>query len=343
MILIVTFVLIQSISANVILDCNYDLYSMVWLENLYTCHAKVIQIDETRNVVGVSQNHLPGKTDDDVKMITFYEQRIDFIPRDINKYFKYLDGIDIVSCPIKSFTKDDLKPFPKLKYFALAHGLLTAINGDVLMYSPALLRFYVAANQITNIGPGIFDHSSKLYTIVFQNKLCINSNADNNREDVINIARELVFRCPPSVEMIEEIILDGENFHTAVNSQIHPEINVIDSKLKQLEDKILELSNNHSLVLTGMQQLTADNKILNETLDLAKEKIVQHEGEIEALTSNQEKVLSQMRKLEEDIEVLSYNHTKAMERIQKLEKKNEFFEQFIFNLCAIYAVCPEIV
>lgn len=161
---IVTLFALQCASANLVLDCTYSVATWPVIGNVYSCDARVIALDQTRNVVGVSQNHLPGMSDKDVKALKIDNQPIGFIPEDIDLHFISLEALSFYNSSIKSLTKEDLKHFPKLKLLRIWIGQLATVNGDVFMYSPELQDLDFDSNQITNVGPGIFQHTPKLST-----------------------------------------------------------------------------------------------------------------------------------------------------------------------------------
>lgn len=240
---------------------------------VYSCNPKVVRINESRNVVGVSQNHLAGKSDQDVKGVIIQKQQIDSIPEDINLFFTNLEGIYFSDCPIKSFGKNDLLPFPRLKHFAIVRGQLKTIDGDVFKYLPELLYILFRGNSITNVGPGIFQYSPKLNWASFEANLCINSQA-NDRTAVANVGRELAFKCPPSVEMIEKIILEGTKFQEALKGPLN--LTAIDDRFQQLEEKNQVLSYNNTsfrtLIVKRVQQLENENQNALERIE-ALEKV----------------------------------------------------------------------
>lgn len=276
------FVVVQCVSTTIILDCTY-FTNPDWeiVGNVYTCNARVIQTNQTRNVVGVSQNHSTGMTDDDVRMLEIIEQPIDFIPEDINLFFPNLEGIGFVNCPITSVSQDDLKPFPNLKLFEIAFGQLTTINGDIFLDSPELQLVSFGYNFITNVGPGLFQNSPKVIYAYLSGNLCIDNYAGSNASSVAALELELAFKCPPTVEMTEQIILQGENFQTAVNEQIEPEIDAIDGRISQLEE---EISINHATALEKIQQLEEANRIANERIE-ALEMFIFNLCEVHAICS----------------------------------------------------------
>lgn len=251
-ILFAIFVVLQCANSTIILDCTYSINDWAYLGSLYTCHPRIIPLDQTRNVVGVSQFHLSGKTDQDVKALDILAQQIDFVPTDINLFFSNLQIIRISGCPVKAFTKEDLRPFPQLAYFVVYNAQLTTISGDVFKYSPELLYLNLSVNKITNVGPGLLEHSPKMNGFRITNNLCIN-NEGLNSTAVTSIARELAFKCPPTVEMTEEIILGGENFHKAVNDQVELGITVVDDRVQQLEEEIQSITKNYTARIEALE------------------------------------------------------------------------------------------
>lgn len=242
MILLLAIVLVwQCASGTVILDCSYSVQAWTIVGNMYTCYAKVIQTGRTRNVVGVSQNHLSGKTNPDVKALWIEQQPIDFFPEDSDLFFFNLEVIFFKDCPIKSLTKEDLQYFSKLKIFGITGGELSTINGDVFKYSPELEHLSLRSNKITNVGPGIFLHSPKLSNVFFDNNLCIVSQAVDSTAAVTSIAKELAYKCPPTVEMIEEIILESQKFKTIIGDQVDSKVSAMEGRVKQLEERIRKL------------------------------------------------------------------------------------------------------
>lgn len=198
---------IQCATASIILDCKYSKTGWEMIGNVYTCEAKVVQYGGTRSVMGVTQNHQNGQYAGHVKALNVEKQQIDFIPKDINLFFVNLELLFFKNCPIKSVTKDDLRPFRNLKLFRIWYGKLTTISGDVFMYSPNLRYIDFDDNEITNVGPGIFQHSPQLVSALFRTNVCINSYVKDSAEAVARIGRELAVKCPPTFEMSQAIIL----------------------------------------------------------------------------------------------------------------------------------------
>lgn len=229
-------------ACSITLDCNFN-SDTEWavVGFAYTCHGKFIQVDDVRSVVAVTGNHTDAMTHQNVTGLFVNTDPIDYIPEGIGQFFENIDYIYFRHTPIKSLTKEDLKPFPKLKIFGVAGGQLTTLRGDVLEYLPDLVHMSASNNSITNIGPGLFQHLPELHTIHLQDNLCIDRQT-RNITVAAEIIKELAFRCPPTVEMTEEIILGGENFREAVIVQLDPELQILSDRIRQLEDENNQLN-----------------------------------------------------------------------------------------------------
>lgn len=206
-------------NAAITLDCAFGMRGFEIVGSQYNCQPRVTQNSQSRSVVAVLGNHQTGRSHQDVLAVTFIGQPISHIPQNMNRFFPNVETIRIDNCPIQSFTREDLRPFPRLRYFVLHLGQLRTINGDVFMYSPQLQFVWLGNNQITNVGPGLLQHSPRITQLYFPANPCISSSA-TTATAVANLGRELGFRCPPTVEMTEEFILQGENFQAAVCAAI---------------------------------------------------------------------------------------------------------------------------
>lgn len=99
--------------------------------------------------------HLSGRTNLDVRGVNYQNQRITFIPTDMNRFFPNLEGLLFNECPIRSFSRENLRPFPRLRDFSIHSGELTTVSRDVFQNAPGLQFANLGRNSIANIGPGI--------------------------------------------------------------------------------------------------------------------------------------------------------------------------------------------
>jgi hypothetical protein len=86
-----------SLSFALKLDCTYTIVTWNLPGKLYTCGAAVVRSDSSKDVTGVSQNHSPGKNNDDVIGLLITNQAIDFFPGKISEFFQRFKFKDLKS------------------------------------------------------------------------------------------------------------------------------------------------------------------------------------------------------------------------------------------------------
>jgi hypothetical protein len=211
---------------GIFLDCTYRAESWPTLGSIYYCDAKLIRFNDGRSVTGVSQNHLSGKSDSDVKVINFNNQPIDLIPQNISKFFKNIQGLSVWSTSIKSVSKNDLQQFPELRLVDFYDNLLETLDGDLFTYNPKLefVRFH--KNKITNVGLNLLTSLKSLSYVDFNFNVCI-TQYTSTQSEIPDLIRNLAIKCPPTVAMIEKII--GEK------------IQKLEARLAELERIIMEI------------------------------------------------------------------------------------------------------
>lgn len=114
-------------NANVWIDCNYKFVYLKTLSDTYACEAKVMKTGDKRNVIVVTTNHTFHRGNYNVNFLQVADQPIGFIPSGIGTYFKNLVGLRFNGCEIKEISKEDLQPFPELKFLSLSSNLNTHI------------------------------------------------------------------------------------------------------------------------------------------------------------------------------------------------------------------------
>jgi hypothetical protein len=233
---------------GIILDCTYKTAYWDSLGTIYYCDAKLIRFNDGQSVTGVSRNHLSGKSDSDVKGIKFYNQPMDSIPQNLSKFFKNVEGLLVWSASLKAVSKDDLQQFPELRYFGFYDNLLETLDGELFTYNPKLQWVDFEKNKITNVGPNLLRSLRSLTNVHFNSNVCIDQQA-KSPSAILDLIRNLAIKCPPTVAMIEKIIVDGPKLQSKVdgtidtkfNSKFRPVIEDNQAKTRRLEIRVREL------------------------------------------------------------------------------------------------------
>jgi Leucine rich repeat len=275
-------------SNALVLDCNYVTAEWPGIGSTYFCDAKVVRLNGDRVVTGVSQNHASGKTNDDVKGIRFISQQLDFVPQNITGFFKNIQGLRTWSTGVKAISKFDLQQFPDLRHLYINDNAIEVLDGDLFVFTPKVVYIDFGHNKITNVGPNLISHLNGVVVNLFGN-VCMSQSAFNATE-IVSLSRSLAHLCPPSADMIERIILEGEKF-VEVTENVKEVIGAVEEnqgKTQRLELRVAQLER-------IVMQIDALSKV---QLDIAEAKLVANEKKFEEklaeFSANQAKFEAQL-------------------------------------------------
>lgn len=120
---------------------------------------------------------MPGKTDNDTKLINIKQIKCDRVPKNFHKYFANLEGIFAHSTGMKTVEKDDLSVFPKLKFLDMSFNKINTLPSNLFEGNPDLEWIDFADNLLRNIGVRLLDSIPKLNYADFQSSRCVDFRA----------------------------------------------------------------------------------------------------------------------------------------------------------------------
>lgn len=173
---------------------------------LYSCLNLNIEADTKSSEVveAVSQNHLSGKTDEDVELFMKKDPKKMMFPKGIGKFFPNLTGITFINADLERITSDSLKFLPKLKFLLLAQNQLTVLPSDLFKYTTNLEYLHVGKNLITSFGHNILKPIPKLKRLYIYDNVCMNEGRWTIQPKEIKELQKLMNeQCPP------DEIIDG--------------------------------------------------------------------------------------------------------------------------------------
>lgn len=206
----------------VTLDCVYKIETYLnyngkaLTPNFYFCNGAtpLKDCDTSDDIVGVSNNHLPGKTNLDVKMISFVPYRtLDRFPMKLAKHFPNLEVLRIPVTRLTHIDKEHLRGLKNLRIFYLGYNKLTSLDGDLFLYTPNIEYFAFNQNPLSHIGHGLLDNLPHLRILHGEPKCGVDNVWDGNQAKIEEFKRILAKSCPPTRKMIdkakeEEMIID---------------------------------------------------------------------------------------------------------------------------------------
>lgn len=152
------FLIALDFIATAKIDCEFYEHNT----NGYAC--KVENLD-TYRIEGVNNNHLPGKTNKDVKFFNATSKSLQFLPRWLHHTFPSLEYISFNSVNFSEILRSDLKDFGEnLRTLSLINTQLEDLPDDIFKDTPNLGHLYLESiSEFKHINHRIFEDVPKLF------------------------------------------------------------------------------------------------------------------------------------------------------------------------------------
>jgi Leucine-rich repeat (LRR) protein len=165
----------------------------------------------------------------DVTVFRAYGQTMNYLPRDIEKFFPNIEAMLVQSCKLKEIKKQNLEAFPQLKNLYLASNDIEKLDDDLFVSNEKLLKIDLENNKIKFIGEETFKPLKNLNTLWLHNNQCISKEAVNDVNKFKELINEVKSLCRDETksELRNEITtlkakvvaLENEN-HQTTNQQM---------------------------------------------------------------------------------------------------------------------------
>lgn len=169
----VFLIVLKSINA-ITLECDFKDETTNWGIS-YTCVAKnfLTTLNE-RTVTEMKGQHVPGKTNDDVKKFYVFKQSCPYLPLNVSSFFKNLDIYYVKNSNVQHVMRGDLDGFTTIKIFDVSHNPIEKIEGNLFegQTSIEIVAFYECHLKI--IDPRAFNPLFNLKEVHLDHNVCIN-------------------------------------------------------------------------------------------------------------------------------------------------------------------------
>lgn len=254
--MILVLLICCDISTPISIECEFDVASYdTPLNEVYRCYAKRMSFPSNESVTEIIGNHMPGKSNDDVRLIDIRRISCKEIPKKIETQFTKLEGVWGSHCGIEKLNINDLKPFANLKHLNLDYNLIRNLTKDVFSENSNLSKIELSNNELRYIEEGTF-RGKQLKEVNLRHNPCINfkANVPNN-----------------SVTLRTFIVNDCVNV-----KDLRYKLKNVEQQKSSIE-KILESKKNENKVLinNGKKQAKAIESLNQTLINLAAENINQ--------------------------------------------------------------------
>lgn len=165
---------------------------------------------ETAQIDSVDGSHILNRTKNDEVIFWSDGKIINYFPRGLEKFFKFLTGILVISCHLKEIYAEDLKEYTNLTYLDINDNDIEVLEENLFYYNGKLEAISMHNNKLIHIAPSILDNLDNL--VSFYNIECIGIGANNNRSAVIEVVKAIKRNCSN---------LEYSRLYKSIKSQVH--------------------------------------------------------------------------------------------------------------------------
>ena len=238
---VITLLLVFATSASATtLKCEFSRNTMFG----YVCEIRSVDLLAEEKVTIEHADHHKGKTDADVKMISFGQSTVNFVPNQIFTTFPNLEILDLLNVSMTKWNRDYIKNGKNLKRIWLAHNDLRELVDNSFMGATGVENLVLHNNKIGKISDKAFNGLLQLKSIELQNNF-MTSLAGN----FFSPLKKLV-----EINLNENQItkIDGNIFNGAVKLEF---LNLGENQISTLPENLFSNQQNLTLVFLHKNQI----------------------------------------------------------------------------------------
>lgn len=238
--------------------------------------------------------------------LNFYGMVVQYLPKNIGKFFPQLRGLTVWSTGLKAIQAADLENLSHLESVYINQNEIEELNSDLFKFTPKINDVYFGNNQISHVGKDLLTKINSFKRINFMSNKCIDSAATSDFE---SFKTELRTKCPDPMEKycsefskeLENEITSLKTKHLEREAEVQKEIEDVKSQKSSMELEIDALKSKH---------LQREGEVQKEIEDLKSEKssmelmIYEIKTEMEEFKSKNSDLVLEKSKLQKEINVL---------------------------------------
>lgn len=246
-------------SAIVFVDCKYKYRKLDTLTDPYTCQGRIVTLGNATKIYGVTQNHLKGKSNDQVDHFRIVSQPLESIPEGIEVFFPNLLGLSFIDTKLTKLSKEDLQPFPQLQLLAVSKSQLEVLDPTLFKFTPYLKWIFFYENNIIHAGIDFMAPLKSLTKADFSGNICIDEISEG-KERVRILKLKMLMKCAPTAKMIKDEIYAG------MKQEVIESLRRLQLRVENLENQKHEnnVDSHHSPVLYEYEDYVGNEDIASK-------------------------------------------------------------------------------
>lgn len=263
------------------LNCNFGIIRWgSYTGDQYACNVlNDLSVPRGGKVTSITGQHQAGKTNADVKGLQITRKNLNFIPRDIDKFFPNIIALTFVAANLTEIHEEDFKPFPNLRVLWVWMNKIEVLEENLFRYNPLLGEISFSQNKLRHISVNTFSILKPLTYLYLMENSCIDLNANTQATvpALINEARRKCF----SIET-------APKFETCQRNN------------RDLQVEIENLKKENEILMNAKTNLEELNESLEAKLDKVNKKLSKCECDnkvVEVLAKNEERFVEIEKRL----------------------------------------------
>ena len=317
-----TFISLSIIASTISIEltCNFIIYSI----DGYNCKVADIKIDGIKEIVKINGNHISGKNNENIDTLYFpYADCMNFLPSDVNKFFKNLKKFEISHGSLTYISQNDFSGLSSLQTVFITRTLLSSIPENTFDSLTSLETLILSDNKIRQLKLKTFEKLLNLTKIslsenmleilplkMFENNLKIEEiDLSNNKLRVLEVESFNYLK------FLRRFLLGG-NFCT---SKSFP----TDLTLSELELEIANKCSNDTEIVKSstMTEMSHELFVLRQSANSSSDEIKMLGENLEKMRMKLEEIGKEKQKLINDVEVLRVNSSIAIDQNEDMTSK----------------------
>lgn len=291
--LFIFFITLEIVQSAVV-NCKFE--SKEWgLHNGFQ-YACVVQnnllLARGEKITAVTGQHQAGKSHADVKGFATEGKIVNFVPKDIEKFFPNIIALTFANANINEIHEDDFKPFPKLRAVFMMNNQVRELERNLFRNNPSMGEIKLNNNKIEHV-ENAFDNLPQLTFLFLNENICINAEAWST-EKVVNLVKQVREKC--SSNNVETCEVRNQRLESAIEN--------LKSEVKKTEAEKLSLTESVKNLSGKIETLKEETKVLSDNNKSLRLKVESLQKENVKLTTEVEFYLETVADLQRNVKSL---------------------------------------
>lgn len=350
-------VMLLKLASSVTIDCGFKNFTTIADSNrtystsdVYSCEVRALETSEHENyVTDVEGDHLVDMTNENVTHLLIADQKVEFFPGGLDKFFPNLETVTIKRSAVKYIFKADLVGLSKLRFLALGDNKIELLGPGLFEGNPLLEEIHFENNEISKISEDLLDPLGAFPKVIhFYNNTCIKEdlktpdsagfkdlvrkNCELSKVDLIENGDKQVKKLMAKIETLETAPVDltpatpappdSKTFENAETLKLTNEIKILETNVTLANEELERLGVEMKVLKEDNVELESARKKLSKNLTETLSELVSVETDYRQLENSYDGIKYQLLNKTTTEDVIVMVMTKLAAKLHNYQADN---------------------